>query len=147
MSEMRAILTTSRRELSLGFFFLQGKAPKEIQAILTKTLDFFLPGQAKDLSAPLYCMESTICDRIDHVSTTEHSWYCILWHQFKAAFCNTKYLLLNVWTVAELQIRKYMEGSGCDITEVVSPHFPTADEKPSVKNEDNLDNKKRNRKV
>jgi len=33
---------------------LQGKAPKEIQAILTKTLACFLPGQAKDLSAPLY---------------------------------------------------------------------------------------------
>ena len=28
----------SRRELSSSFFFLQGKAPKEIHAILTKTL-------------------------------------------------------------------------------------------------------------
>jgi len=35
------------------FFFLQGKAPKEIHAILTSTLAFFLPGRAKDLSAPL----------------------------------------------------------------------------------------------
>jgi len=35
------------------FFFLQGKAPKEIHAILTETLVFFLPGRAKDLSAPL----------------------------------------------------------------------------------------------
>ena len=35
------------------FFFLQGKAPKEIHAILTGTLAFFLPGRAKDLSAPL----------------------------------------------------------------------------------------------
>jgi len=36
-------------------FFLQGKAPKEIHAILTETLAFFfLPGRAKDLSAPLY---------------------------------------------------------------------------------------------
>ena len=41
--------------------FLQGKAPKEIHAILTETLDFSLPGRAKfflpvrakDLSAPL----------------------------------------------------------------------------------------------
>ena len=32
---------------------LQGKAPKEIHAILTETEDCFLPGQAKDLSAPL----------------------------------------------------------------------------------------------
>jgi len=37
------------------FFFLQGKAPKEIHAILTETLACFLPGGAKDLSAPLYC--------------------------------------------------------------------------------------------
>jgi len=35
-------------------FFLQGKAPKEIHAILTETLACFLPGRAKDLSAPLY---------------------------------------------------------------------------------------------
>ena len=35
-------------------FSLQGKAPKEIHAILTETLACFLPGWAKDLSAPLY---------------------------------------------------------------------------------------------
>jgi len=35
-------------------FFLQGKAPKEIHAILTETIACFLPGRAKDLSAPLY---------------------------------------------------------------------------------------------
>ena len=33
---------------------LQSKAPKEIHAILTKTLACFLPGRTKDLSAPLY---------------------------------------------------------------------------------------------
>jgi hypothetical protein len=32
--------------------FLQGKAPKEIYAILTETLPCFLPGRAKDLSVP-----------------------------------------------------------------------------------------------
>jgi len=31
----------------------QGMAPKEIHALLTKTLACFLPGRAKDLSAPL----------------------------------------------------------------------------------------------
>ena len=36
------------------FFFLQGKAPKEIHAILTETLACFLPGRAKDISATLY---------------------------------------------------------------------------------------------
>ena len=34
-------------------FLLQGKAPKEIYTILTETLACFLPGRAKDLSAPL----------------------------------------------------------------------------------------------
>ena len=54
MSGTPAISTTSRRELSSrGFFFLQGKMPKEIRAILTETLACFLPGRAKDLSAPL----------------------------------------------------------------------------------------------
>ena len=33
---------------------MQGKAQKEIHAILTETLACFLPGRAKDLSAPLY---------------------------------------------------------------------------------------------
>jgi len=50
----RAISTTSRRELSSSFFFLQGKAPKEIDAILIETLACFLPGRAKDLAAPLF---------------------------------------------------------------------------------------------
>ena len=35
------------------FYPLQGMAPKEIHAILTETLACFLPGRAKDLSAPL----------------------------------------------------------------------------------------------
>jgi len=35
-------------------FSLQGKAQKEIHAILTETLACFLPSRAKDLSAPLY---------------------------------------------------------------------------------------------
>ena len=38
----------------IKFLFLQGKAPKEIHAILTETLACFLPGRARDLSAPRY---------------------------------------------------------------------------------------------
>jgi len=53
MSGTRAISTTSRREMS-SCSFLQGKAPKEIHVILIETLTCFLPGRAKDLSAPLY---------------------------------------------------------------------------------------------
>jgi len=40
--------------LVIKFFSLQGKAPREIHAILTETLSCFLPGRAKDLSALLY---------------------------------------------------------------------------------------------
>ena len=39
----------------IKFFFLQGKAPKEIHSILTE-LACFLPARAKDLSAPLYVL-------------------------------------------------------------------------------------------
>jgi hypothetical protein len=38
----------------IKFLILQGKAPKEIHAILTETLTSFLRGWAKDLSAPLH---------------------------------------------------------------------------------------------
>ena len=38
----------------IKFPFLQGKVPKEIHAILTETSVCFLPGRAKNLSAPLY---------------------------------------------------------------------------------------------
>jgi len=38
----------------IKLLFLQGKAPKEINAIMTETLACFLPGRAKDLSALLY---------------------------------------------------------------------------------------------
>ena len=41
-----AISTTSRRELSSRFFFLQGKTPKEIHAILTETLGEHAPSNA-----------------------------------------------------------------------------------------------------
>ena len=37
----------------IKFPFLRGKAPKEIHAILTETLDCTLPGRANDLSAHL----------------------------------------------------------------------------------------------
>jgi len=45
---------TNIEKRAVKFFFLQGKAPKEIDAILTETLACFLPGRVKDLSAPLY---------------------------------------------------------------------------------------------
>jgi len=44
----------------IRFFFLQGKEPKEIHAILTETLACFLPGRAKDLSAPMYVWGSLL---------------------------------------------------------------------------------------
>jgi len=73
MSGKRAISTTSRRELSSSFFFhLQGKVPKEIHAILTETLACFLPGRAKDLSAPLY-VRMSISDELWLRLDTLHS--------------------------------------------------------------------------
>jgi hypothetical protein len=38
----------------IKFYLLQGKAPKEIDAIVTETLACFLPDRAKGLSAPLF---------------------------------------------------------------------------------------------
>jgi len=35
-------------------FFLQGKVPKEIHAILEDTLACFLPGRVKDLPSPMF---------------------------------------------------------------------------------------------
>ena len=43
-----------------NFFPLQGKAPKEIHAILTETFACLLPGRAKYLSAPLYFHVGTV---------------------------------------------------------------------------------------
>jgi len=43
---MHAISETWRCELSSSFFFLQGKAPKEIHAILTETLGEHAPSYA-----------------------------------------------------------------------------------------------------
>jgi len=40
-------------QVVIKFLFLQGKALKKIHTILTETLSCFLPGRAKDLSAPL----------------------------------------------------------------------------------------------
>jgi len=62
MSGTRAISTTFRCELSSSSFFLQGKVPKEIHAILTETVACFLSGRVKGLSAPLYCQHWRIDD-------------------------------------------------------------------------------------
>jgi len=45
----------------LFFFFLQGKAPKEIHAILTEILACFFPGRAQNSSAPLH--ERDFCEK------------------------------------------------------------------------------------
>jgi len=71
MSGTRAISSTSGRELSSSSFFLQGKAPKELHAIQTKTLVRFLPGRAKELSAPRYCWKYSV-DRGPHATCEPH---------------------------------------------------------------------------
>jgi len=56
------------------FFFLQDKAPKEIHAILTETLTCFLPGRAKDLSAPLYKQRKEWSRKNETVLATPAVW-------------------------------------------------------------------------
>jgi len=69
--EMRAVI---------NLFFLQDKAPKEIHDILTETLACFLPGLAKDLSAPL--VHARCVFRHDHLTFrnvgkfTDNAMYC-----------------------------------------------------------------------
>jgi len=55
--EARDVNNVETRAVIRLYFFLQGKEPKEIHAILTERLACFLPGRAKDLSAPLYKYE------------------------------------------------------------------------------------------
>ena len=52
------------KQAVIMFTFLQGKAPKEIRAILTETLACFFPGRAKNLSAPLYSLPLTVTANI-----------------------------------------------------------------------------------
>jgi hypothetical protein len=47
----------------------QGKAAKEIHIILTETLVCFLPGRAKDLSAPLYTHQQGSTNICSHITT------------------------------------------------------------------------------
>jgi len=54
------------------FFSLQGKAPKEIHAILAETLACFLPGRAKDLSAPLQDENIIFCRLLRLVPAVEN---------------------------------------------------------------------------
>jgi len=60
MSGTDAISTKIETRAVIKYLFLQGKAPKEIYAILTETLICFLPGGAKDLSAPLYVLDISL---------------------------------------------------------------------------------------
>jgi len=66
----------------IKFFFLQGKALKEIHAIQTETLACFLPSRAKDLSAPLYIVCSGSASVLSSLRLLETQ-------------CNTE-ILLNV---------------------------------------------------
>jgi len=60
----RALSITSRRELSSSFFSLQGKAPKEIHAILKETLGKHAPSYAtvKNWVALFKRDDSSTCD-------------------------------------------------------------------------------------
>ena len=59
----RVISTTSRRELSSSFFFLQGKAPK-VHGILAETLGEHAPSYAtvKNWVVQIKCGDFSTCD-------------------------------------------------------------------------------------
>jgi len=76
-------------------FFLQGKAPKEIHAILTETVACFFPGRTKDLSAPL----------------------CVWKHSYLKRYEIWIYSFLGVWRIRQkgptsfvLAVRVYQRG-------------------------------------
>ena len=62
MRDARDFNNIETRAVIKFVFSLQGKAAKEIHAIQTETLACFLPGRAKDLSAPLYIRRSEADD-------------------------------------------------------------------------------------
>jgi len=75
---MRMISTTSRRKLSSSFLFLQGKALKEIHAILTEALGEHAPSHAtvKNWVAQFKRGDFSTCDahhpgRLKTVTTLE----------------------------------------------------------------------------
>ena len=61
MKDARDFNNIETRAVIKFFFFLQGKARKEIHATLKETLTCFLPGRGKDLSAPLYGRNARVC--------------------------------------------------------------------------------------
>jgi len=75
----------------INYFFLQVKAPKEIHAILTETLACFLPGEAKDLSAPLYI--ETALNNVPSRYTKASTIFIqdILYEAFRIAECYVRY--------------------------------------------------------
>jgi len=79
------------------FFPLQGKAPKEIYAILTKTLACFLPGWAKDLSATLYIQR--FHETKFPVAVSYHKHHCSYTIVFSFLFheCKTKWWVVTMW--------------------------------------------------
>jgi len=65
-----------KMEAVIKFLFLQGKALTEIHAILTETLTCFLPGRAKDLSAPSYCNITGGCMKLGQTMLPKAPEWC-----------------------------------------------------------------------
>jgi len=76
----------------------QSKAPKEIHAILTTTMACFLPGRAKDLSAPLYNRNCWPHRNLQPPPPHTHTWSVFL----------TKY----IWTNKSLRCAGYVARMG-----------------------------------
>ena len=79
----------TRAVIKFFFFFLQGKAPKEIHAILTETIACFLPGRAKECICCVWISDETV--NLPYISLTE--WFLQRkWKVFTARYGLSPYI-------------------------------------------------------
>jgi len=101
------------------FFFLQGKVLKEIHAILKEILASFVPGRAKDLSAPLLLCSYLKARRIDFSLSHGFPVSCNL-HRYLMQ--RTKCWPLSMFTVQEL-IRTTKKGCRSSLDFIIFLRF------------------------
>jgi len=118
----------------IKFLFLQGKAPNEIRAILTEKLACFLPGRAKNLSAPLYMSRAFFKAYFVYLSRKRRDYRHNLRSPSCKAPCYFRTILSKLQNlhqiVAEVLIIKFKENSpselqvaACARTDRLFTHF------------------------
>jgi len=85
----------------IKFLFLQGKAKKEIDAVLTETLACFLPSRAKDLSASLY--KDTVANTVARLGPDDQQNLPPLWRtkwpSALSEYAEITLVVFQLWTV------------------------------------------------